>query len=171
MQGHQARRERRMDEAKRLFTEAVEAARLSKDRPWLARAYTELGRVERDLRETNSALHHYEEAAVVYRRIDEPLRLAHTERHVGDILREDGQLQLAGPRYREALEIYRAHPETTPLDLGNTIRGFALLQGEIGEREEAVTLWREARELYAAVSVQAGIDECDAQIARLSRVA
>jgi len=160
-----------MEDAKRIFAEAVEAARLSKDRPWLARAYTELGRIERDLHETAPALLHYKEAAAVYRRLDEPLRLAHTVRHVGDILRGDGQLEPAGPCYREALEIYRAHPETPSLDLANAIRGFALLQEEIGENQEAVALWREAHELYAAVNVQAGVDEGDRRIERLSRVA
>jgi len=168
MQGHQARREHRLGDARRIFAEAVEAARLSKDRPWLAQAYTELGRVERDLRETDAALLHYEEAATVYRRLDDPLRLAHTVRHVGDILSESGQLQAAGPRFREALEIYRAHPETPALDLANALRGYALLQEELGERQEAVALWREARELYAAVKVQAGVDEGDRRIARLS---
>lgn len=171
MQGHQARREQRLDDAKRIFAEAVEAARLSKERTWQARALTELGRNERDLGETDAALRHYQEAAALYRRLDEPLRLAHTVRHIGDILRESGQLQAAGPCYREALEIYRAHSETPPLDLGNAIRGYALLQGEMGEAAGALSLWRVARELYATVNVQAGIDECDAEIARLSRVA
>ncbi len=171
MQGHQARREHRFDDAKRIFTEAVEAARLSKDKPWLAQAYTELGRTERDLRETGAALLHYEEAAAVYRKLDDPLRLAHTVRHVADILRGSGQFEPAGPHYREALEIYRAHPETPPLDLANALRGHALLQEEIGEKQEAVALWREARELYAAVNVQAGVDEGDRRIERLSRVA
>ncbi len=145
MQGHQARRDHRLDDARRIFTEAVEAARLSKDRPWLAQAYTELGRIERDLREIDAALLHYGEAAAIYRRLEESLRLAHT--------------------------VYRAHPETPPLDLANAIRGYALLQEEIGEKQEALALWREARELYAAVNVRAGVDEGDRRIARLSRVA
>ncbi len=171
MQGHQARREHRLDDAKRIFSEAVEAARLSKDRPWLAQAYTELGRIERDLHEIGAALLHYGEAATIYRRLDEPLRLAHTVRHIGDILSVSGQLEPAGPHFREALEIYRAHPETSPLDLANALRGFALLQEQLGEKQEAVALWREARELYAAVNVQAGVDEGDRRIEHLSRVA
>jgi tetratricopeptide (TPR) repeat protein len=171
MQGHQARREHRLDDAKRIFSEAVETARLSKDRPWLAQAYTELGRVERDLREIDAALLHYGEAAAVYRRLDDPLRLAHIVRHIGDILSESGQLEPAGPHFREALEIYRAHPETPPLDLANALRGYALLQEELGEKQEAVALWRGARELYAQFNVQAGVDEGNRRIERLSRVA
>ncbi len=171
MEGHQARREHRLDDAKRIFSEAVEAARLSKDKPWLAQAYTELGRIERDMREIDAALLHYGEAAAVYRKLDEPLRLAHTIRHVGDILSESGQLEPAGPHFREALEIYRTHPETPLLDLANALRGYALLQEQLGEKQEAVALWREAREFYAAVNVQAGVDEGDRRIARLSQVA
>jgi tetratricopeptide (TPR) repeat protein len=171
MQGHQARREHRLDDAKRIFAEAVTAARLSKERRWLAQACTELGRVERDLRETGAALLHYEEAAAVYRKLDDPLRLAHTVRHVADILRESGQLEPAGPQYREALEFYRAQSDTPLLDLANALRGYALLQEELAQNQEAIALWREARKLYAAVNVKAGVDEGDRRIERLSRVA
>jgi tetratricopeptide (TPR) repeat protein len=171
VEGHQARRERRLDDAKRIFAGAIEAARLPEDGPLLARACIELGRVERDLQETGPAIEHYEAAASVCRRLEDPLRLAHTVRHAGDILRESGQLEPAGRRYREALEIYRAHADTPPLDLANALRGYAFLQEEIGENQEAVVLWREARELYAAANVQAGVDEGDRRIARLSSVA
>jgi tetratricopeptide (TPR) repeat protein len=169
MQGHQARREHRLDDAKRILAEAVKAARLSKHEFLMARAFTELGRIERDLRETDGALRHYEEAAAIYRRLDESLTLAHTVRHIGDILRESGLLLAAKPCYRESLKIYRSHAETPPLDLANAIRGYALLQEEIGENQEAVTLWREARELYTVASVQAGVDEGDRRIERLSQ--
>ena len=171
MQGHQARREHRLGDTKRIFAEAVEAARISDERPWLAQAYTELGRIERDLKETDAALLHYREAEAIYRQLDAPLQYAHTIRHIADILRESGRLEAAAAPYRESLEIYRGHPETPPLDLANAIRGYALLQEEIGGKQESVALWREARELYAQVGMQAGVDEGDRRIERLSRIA
>ena len=171
MQGHQARRERRMDDARRIFAEAVRRPAFRRTDPGWRGLIPNSGASSGILGETGAALLHYKEAAGVYRRLDEPLRLAHTVRHIGDILREDGQLEPAWSCYREALEIYRAHPETSPLDLANAIRGYALLQEEIGETTEALALWREARELYAAVNVQAGVDEGDRRIERLSRVA
>jgi tetratricopeptide (TPR) repeat protein len=162
--------ERRTDFAKRRLVDAISAARAANDPLSLARALIDMGRLERGKHRLDVARRYYEEAAAVYRGLKEPLRLAHTVRHVGDILQDAGHLKPAEPRYVEALTIYRAHPDTPPLDLANTIRGYALLQAEFGRKKEAIALWREARGLYAAVSVRAGIEDCDAQIARLSLV-
>jgi tetratricopeptide (TPR) repeat protein len=87
---------------------------------------------------------------------------------VGDILRNQGQLELAVPHYQEALAIYRSHPQTPPLDLANAIRGYALLKAGIGDITEAKQLWQEAGRLYAKVGVQAGVTESEAQIAHLT---
>ena len=123
----------------------------------------------RDLKNTQAALEHYREAVEIYRENDaEPLRLAHTIRHLADILRGDGSIERARPLYEEALRIYRDRADTTPLDLANTIRGFALLRAAAGEREEAKLLWQEARQLYASINVEAGVEESERQIARLT---
>jgi tetratricopeptide (TPR) repeat protein len=95
--------------------------------------------------------------------------LAHTVRHVGDILQDQAKLDLAEPCYREALDIYRCHPETPPLDLANTLRGYALLKGAQGRAQEASLLWLEARTLYMETSVAAGVTESERQIARLTK--
>jgi tetratricopeptide (TPR) repeat protein len=170
-QGHEARKEHRLTDARRSFEAAIVAARQGNDPPMLAQALIEIGRLERDQHELDSAYRYYKDAAKIYRTLDEPLRLAHTVRHVGDILQDAGQMKRAGPYYREALQIYRAQAETPPLDMANAIRGYALLQGEFGEKESAIALWREARILYAAVQVQAGVEDCDHQLARLTNVA
>jgi tetratricopeptide (TPR) repeat protein len=169
--GFEARKQHRRLEARQLFMEAVKAARAANDPASLAQAFTELGRIERDMHELDAARQRYEDAASVYRRLDEPLRLAHTVRHIGDILQDAGHLKQAAPCYIEALEIYRAREDTPALDLANAIRGFALLKGETGAREEAIALWREARSLYAQMDVQAGVADCEERIARLSRIA
>jgi tetratricopeptide (TPR) repeat protein len=114
------------------------------------------------------ALRHYEDAVQIYRSLDNALALAHTVRHVGDILRNLDRLELAEPCYSEALSIYRSHPESSPLDLANTIRGFALLKVSTGDGVEAKLLWQEAARLYAAVDVQAGAAEAERQIALLT---
>lgn len=80
---------------------------------------TDLGQIERDLNNSDLALRHYEESAGIYRSLDNPLRLAHTVRHIGDILRKESRFDDSIPCYREALEIYRLSPETQPLDLAN----------------------------------------------------
>lgn len=169
--GFEARKAHRRLEAQQFFMEAVKAARAANEPSSLAQAFTELGRVAREMHELDTARQRYEDAASVYRRLNEPLRLAHTVRHVGDILQDAGHLKQAAPYYAEALEIYRSHEDTPPLDLANAIRGFALLRGESGAEEEAIALWREARNLYVTVDVPAGVADCDERIARLSHVA
>ena len=98
-----------------------------------------------------------------------PLALAHTVRHLGDIHRHAGRVELAEACYREALALYRSDEQTAPLDLANAIRPLAILKDDAGEAEEAASLWRQARDLYAAVNVSAGITESSARLARLGR--
>jgi tetratricopeptide (TPR) repeat protein len=166
--GHEARSEKRLEDAKQLFAEAVELCRGAADQPMLASALTGLGQIERDLRNNAAALQHYEDAANIYRGLSDSLRFAHTVRHVGDILRAQGSLAQARPCYEEALSIYRAHAGTSDLDLANAIRGFALLEADAGETEHATSLWREAGKLYSATNVQAGVEESETQIKRLT---
>jgi tetratricopeptide (TPR) repeat protein len=166
-EGYQARREHRLADAEAHFAKAVDLCRKAGDRALLAQALTDSGRIERDLHRADAALKHYGDAADLYRSLDAPLLLAHTIRHLADILQDQRKLDLAARHYKEALEIYRSHDETPPLDLANALRGLALLKGETGDMEGAKNLWQEARGLYAAGDVQAGVAESDARIARL----
>lgn len=100
----------------------------------------------------------------LYRAEGDPLPIAHTVRHVADILREAGRHKLAEPCYYESLKLYRGEAATAPLDLANAIRGFALLKSNTGEAEAAKALWEEARALYAAVGVEAGVAESDRRL-------
>ncbi len=167
-QGYQARRENRLADAGQHFSEAVRLCRDGDDRTLLARALTGLGQIERDLGRLDTALEHSPEAAGLFRIGDRPLVLAHTVRHVGDILRNQNQSHRAAPHYEEALAIYRQHTETPPLDLANAIRGYAHLKADSGETAAAIELWREARQLYIAVGVKAGVNEAESQLARLA---
>ena len=164
-------------DAKRELVEAVALARRSKDQLQLAQALTALGQIERDLHHSNEVLHHYEEAAAIYRLADHrladyraadtPLKLAHTIRHIADIHRHEGRMEPAESCYQEALAIYRAHAETQPLDLANALRGFALLKEITGDKQTANSLWEEAGKLYASVNVEAGVAESQRRVALL----
>lgn len=165
----QARRENRLADARRYLVEAVNRCREAGATADLPKALTRLGQIERDMGHNEAALPQYEEAAAIYRSEGDALRLAHTVRHVGDIHRNGGHLELAEPCYQEALRIYRSNEKTPPLDLANAIRGFALLEGEAGNAEEARQLWEEARNLYTSVDVKAGVDESIRQLALLAQ--
>lgn len=178
-EGHQARRENRPTDAKRLYAQATELSRVENDIPLLAQSVTRLGAIERDLGNIESALLHYREALEFYRSLSAPLAVAHTIRHVGDILRGSNQLEAALPCYVEALEIYRNHPEAGTLDRANTLRGYALLEAALGKKDAAIALWREAGTLYNQVwqepgslygeaDLAPGIVESARQIAQLS---
>ncbi len=146
------------EDARRFFSQAVEFSSGRSD-VVLARVLIELGRIERDLKNTHGAIDCYLRAASIYRSTSDPLRLAHTIRHVGDILRGDGRPEEAKPYYEEAVGIYRQDRASSTLDVANALRGFALLNEDLRDMEQARVLWREARQIYAAAHVQAGVEE------------
>jgi tetratricopeptide (TPR) repeat protein len=167
-EAQQARRENRLQDARNILRDALTLSRESADELDLARTLTALGQSERDLGNDDSALAHYEEATKIYRRRNDALTLAHTIRHLGDIHRHEHHFDLAKACYREALQLYRDHDNPPPLDLANAIRGYALLQQEMGDRLEAKSLWEEARRLYSEVNVEAGVTESSLRIAVLA---
>ena len=77
-------------------------------------------------------------------------------------------MDLAEPCYEEALALYRSSGQTAPpLDLANAIRPLAILRERVGNANEAVLLWREARDLYLSVNVRAGVAECSKHLEQL----
>src|SRR2546423_1077662 len=104
-------------------------------------------------------------AVASLRKVNDPLRLAHTVRHLGDAYYYARHWSLAEPCYLEALSIYRIHENRQPLDLANAIRSFAVLKDEVGAVAEAKLLWQEAHDLYVTLDVSAGIAESAARLA------
>ena len=111
----------------------------------------------------------YKAAVGALRKADDPLRLAHAVRHLGDAYYRTGQASLAEPCYLEALSIYRSNEDRAPLDLANAIRSLAVLTDEGGAAQEAQHLWREAHDLYLSVDVPAGVAESAARLALLAQ--
>jgi tetratricopeptide (TPR) repeat protein len=168
-QADRARRERRLADAERDLSDAVDLCRANGTRRKLAQALRKLGEVKRDLKQGDAARALYEEAVAICREEGGPLELAHTIRHLGDVHRHEGNAELAEGCYLEALALYRNQPATPPLDLANAIRPLAILRADAGEVEEAKWLWEEARELYASVNVEAGVAESNARLAKLAQ--
>jgi len=121
-------------------------------------------RIEGQLRE---ALKGYERAADRARSANDMGQLAYAQRHVGDLQRELGQHRSAASAAAEAVALYRQHGGGASLDLANALRVRALAQESLGQLPEAERSWREARPLYDAVGILAGVHECDEHIARL----
>jgi len=96
---------------------------------------------------------------------NDPLALAHAQRHISDLARERGSVDEALSAAAEAVAIYRLQAGSRPLDLANALRLNALALDAADRREEATPLWQEARGLYASVGVAAGVDEADARLA------
>lgn len=109
----------------------------------------------------DAARTHYAEAAEIHRSANDQLAYAHTIRHIADMYLHEARHAEARPLYEEALEIYRGSLDTKLLDLANTIRPYALLNESTGNLEAARQSWQEARNLYASLRIEAGVEECD----------
>ena len=118
-------------------------------------------------RRSDAATARYEKAVAVARRSGDPLRLAHAIRHLGDTHRRARRLTEAEACYDEALNLYAAKDEPPTLAYANAIRPMAILKEALGETGEALHLWQQAKSLYAAVPVAAGVAECEKNLARL----
>ena len=123
------------------------------------------GRRARASGDLNAARSHYGEAAEGFRQKDNRLAYAHTVRHIADMYLDEQQYAAAQPLYEEALEIYRSDMDTKLLDLANAVRPYALLHEAMGN-PIAGQLWLEARNLYASLRIEAGVQECDARLKR-----
>src|SRR5690348_5778463 len=84
--GTQARREKRLPQAHQAMLEAVALARASGTKRQLIEALKGLGQIERDLDRGGTAAPLYEEAVALCRDEGDLLLLAHTIRHLGDII-------------------------------------------------------------------------------------
>jgi tetratricopeptide (TPR) repeat protein len=165
-QARTAKKERRLEEAAELFRRGLTES-LKDEGAIRATLFEELAYVERNLRDQESSQEHYRQAGEIYRSLGNPLKAAHTIRHAADLLREQKRLDEAEVLYADSLEIYRGHKETPPLDVANAIRGLALLKEGVGDRKQALSLWREARDLYELTGIPAGVSESDRRIALL----
>jgi tetratricopeptide (TPR) repeat protein len=165
--GYLARRDHQLDEARNCFSHALRLCGASDDHLHTAQAHAGLGQIERDRKNIGAALMHYQVAVELYRKLDSPLTLAHTIRHVADILLDGENLEPARRHYEDALAIYFGQEGTPPLDLANALRGYALLMEKLHKTEDATMLWHQTQALYEQLGIEAGIVECKSHLAFL----
>ena len=166
-EGMRARRDGDPEAARAAFAKAEAESRRANDWPGQALALAGLAQIARDEDDFEESLRCYRATAVIWREQSNPGRLAHSIRHEADVLFELGRAAEAEPLYVEALALYRTSRTTAPLDLANAIRGYAILTQAKGASEEAIGLWREARDLYRSVGVEAGAAESARRLAML----
>ena len=133
----------------------------------LSVALGKLGHVALDLDHPEKARTLFEQSVAVARETDDPLRLAHAVRHLGQVHHRLGRLESAGRCYEEALDLYDNTGTAHPLDHANALRPMAALREELGDVEEARLLWRWAAKLYRSAGVDEGVRECEAHLAGL----
>jgi tetratricopeptide (TPR) repeat protein len=150
-----------------VFRKAIKEGRESEGPAFHAEAHGALGAVERNLGNYDAAIAHYQRATAIFREANYEQRMAHSSRHVGDILREHGRPEEAETYYAEALRVYRSLPQTPPLEVANALRGYALLKEHTGCIDEARQLWDEARTLYTLAEVVPGVEESQLHLAIL----
>ena len=165
-QGRKARLERRLEDARSLFSEALEVC-CSEDHPRMeAELHAELAYVERALHNVQAAETQYRQATEMFQTLGDQYRTAHNKRHLADILRETGRPLEAAPFYSESIDFYRKSGEY-PLQLANALRGLALMQGELKDFDGSLQSWAEAKALYQLVKVDAGAAESQKRIDQL----
>ncbi|MXV95810.1 MAG: tetratricopeptide repeat protein, partial [Gemmatimonadetes bacterium] len=135
----------------------------------LSVALGKLGHVALDLDDTDRARTLFEESVAVAREADDPLRLAHAVRHLGQVNHRLGRLESAGTCYEEALDLYDRAGTAHPVDHANALRPMAALQEELGDVQGARLMWRRAAELYRSAGVEEGVDECEARLSGLAQ--
>ena len=133
-----------------------------------ARALREQGEAARRAGHHAEARRLYEEAVALMRTGDDALLLAHTVRHLGDVLHDARLSHLAEPHYAEALAIYHAHPGEQPLNHANALRSHAILKLELGETDAARRSWEAASRLYQQLDQREGVAESAGWAARLA---
>jgi tetratricopeptide (TPR) repeat protein len=166
-EGRRARREDRLPASRAIFLDVVRKASEEGDRSALAEAFIGLAEAENEIGNCEAARHHYANAALLYREIGPAKNLAYAVGHEADLLVRMHHPKEAEPLFLEAEEYYRQNGDESALDLANTLRGLARAKEATGEAQAALSLWREAREIFARNGSMEGVAECDRKLSQL----
>ena len=134
----------------------------------LGRVYNVYAQIASDHNKFLKAIIHTRNAMGHYREAESQNGFAHSLRHLADLERHVGHFEESEAYYRKALEIYRALPDTSNLDLANALRGFGVLLVETDQPKEGLTIWQEVKQLYGQCNLQEGVDEAQTYLDKLS---
>lgn len=154
-----ARKEGNPEVANVYLKEALDKMELINNQE-LAKVYNLLAQIARDQGNSEEAIRWYEKRLAIHETQGKPLRQAHAIRHIADIQYEQDELDKSEENYKKALEIYRSTKGHSKLDLANALRGYALLLEARNHKVLADQQWREAKNLYWELGIEAGVQEC-----------
>jgi len=155
-------------DARRSLVSAVEICRNNGRQHDLAQALHLLANVETDMGHLNVARNLWEEAVSICRDVGDTLQRAQKVRHLGDLHWRQKRLAEAETCYVEALRLYSDHEDPPKLDFANALTRYAKLKEVRQLPQDALQLWTDARDLFGAIELEAGVEECSRHIARLS---
>lgn len=158
---------RARSECVRLLEQAVAEAKRECDDYGLAYALNKLAHLRGDIEGHEAAIELLREAADAGRRARSGLLEGEALRHWADHLRHENKLDEAEPIYWRAVASLKSDSETSTLSLGNAYRPIAILYAELDDAIKAIRYWEKARKLYTEAGIAAGIEECDANLAKL----
>jgi tetratricopeptide (TPR) repeat protein len=110
----------------------------------------------------------YAKAAALARETNQPLLRAFALRHLSEIDLKADRPAEAMAHAEQALALYRRHGQEASLDAANALRLIALALEGLRRTPAAARAWTEARALYAALGIEAGVEESDVHLAEIS---
>ena len=161
------RREERYEAARDLVNEALRLCK-GEDYDVLGRIFHIYMQFESDHDDPSKALDLCRKSLLYYKKGGNPHKIAHSTRHMADLETTLGEEESAERHYREAIRIYRDAPDSSKGQLANALRGFAILLEKRGKIGEAIATWKETRTLYAALNLEAGVEEATSKIRALT---
>ncbi len=94
-------------------------------------------------------------------------KIAHSVRHLADLLFRKEEFAEAKLNYGNSITIYR-ELNASKGDLANALRGYAILLEKLREEEEAIRVWQEVRELYDSINLKGGVEEANTRLNSLN---
>jgi len=157
----QARQSGEAADSERLFKQAAAEA-ANEDAIARAEGLMGVAQARRDKGDRIGAAIYYSEAITLLRAAENNERLAYALRHAAEVRSELNEFAVAANHIQEAIRLYRSLDIADSLGLANSLRVSAL-----NDEREAHASWLEARGLYAAAHIGAGVDEANRHLDRL----
>ena len=125
--------------------------------------------IESDHNNYKKALDYCEQALDYYQKTNDQTVIAHSTRHMADLLVQLANYTEAKKHYDSSIQLYRDNQNSSPLDLANALRGYAICLESLEDLDDASKAWGEVMDLYQALEIEQGVDEAKQHIDHLRK--